>query len=344
MAANHPEGVVDLSVGTPVDPVPDVIRSALDKASNSPGYPATYGTLELRRSVVRWLRRRLDVTASDDAVLPAIGTKELVATLPLLLGLDGRSRVLVPELAYPTYEIGALLVGATIARSDSTVAAGPGRVDLVWLNSPANPTGKVLPVEHLRKVVQWARERGAIVASDECYVELGWDARPVSILHPEVCRGSHEGLLAFHSLSKRSNLAGYRAGFVVGDPLLIDTMLSARRHLGAMMPSPVQAAMVAALDDDDHVNVQRGRYAQRRDVLVRSLTAAGFEIEHSEGGLYLWASRDEECMTSVNWFAGHGILVAPGNFYGPAGSRHVRVALTASDDDVHKAAARLVVS
>jgi succinyldiaminopimelate transaminase len=284
------------------------------------------------------------VTAPDDAVLPAIGTKELVATLPLLLGLDGRSKVMVPELAYPTYDIGALLVGATIVRSDSTVGAGPGRVDLVWVNSPANPTGKVLPVEHLRKVVQWARERGAIVASDECYIELGWEARPVSILHPEVCRGSHESLLAFHSLSKRSNLAGYRAGFVVGDPLLVQMMLAARKHLGAMMASPVQAAMVAALDDDDHVEMQRYRYARRRDVLIGGLRAAGFEIDHSQGGLYLWVSRDEECMKSVSWFADRGVLVAPGDFYGPGGSRHIRVALTASDDDVHRTVMRLTAS
>jgi succinyldiaminopimelate transaminase len=252
--------------------------------------------------------------------------------------------VVVPELSYPTYDIGALLVGATIVRSDATVAAGPGRVDLVWLNSPANPTGRVLPVEHLRKVVQWARERRAIVASDECYIELGWGARPVSILHPEVCGGSHESLLAFHSLSKRSNLAGYRAGFVVGDPTLVQTMLAARKHLGAMMPSPVQAAMSAALDDDDHVDVQRRRYARRRADLISGLNSAGFAIEHSQGGLYVWASRDEECMTSVSWFADRGILIAPGDFYGPAGSRHVRVALTASDDDVHKAVARLVAS
>jgi succinyldiaminopimelate transaminase len=228
--------------------------------------------------------------------------------------------------------------------ADETLKLITPQTRLLIVNSPANPTGRVLPVEHLRKVVQWARERGAIVASDECYIELGWDAQPVSILHPEVCRGSHESLLAFHSLSKRSNLAGYRAGFVVGDPLLVQMMLAARKHLGAMMASPVQAAMVAALDDDDHVEMQRDRYARRRDLLIGGLRAAGFEIEHSHGGLYLWVSREEECMKSVSWFADRGVLVAPGDFYGPGGSRHIRVALTASDDDVHRAVVRLTAS
>ncbi len=182
-----------------------------------------------------------------------------MASLPLLLGLGPDSRVVVPELAYPTYDIGARVVGAQVTASDSTMALGPGRVDLVWVNSPGNPTGRVLPVEHLRKVVAWARERGAVVVSDECYVELGWEAQPVSVLHPDVCDGTHDGVLALHSLSKRSNLAGYRAGFVAGDAALVASLLEARKHLGFMMPTPVQAAMVAALDDDAHVVEQRQR-------------------------------------------------------------------------------------
>lgn len=288
------------------------------------------------------MERRLAVSGVDtDSVLPAIGTKELVGSLPMLLGLNADSRVVIPELAYPTYAIGASVVGAEVVAADSTMATGPGRVDLVWVNSPANPTGQVLPIEHLRKVVTWARERGAVVASDECYIELGWDTRPVSVLHADVCGRSHEGVLALHSLSKRSNLAGYRAGFVAGDTALVSALLEARRHLGFMMPTPVQAAMVAALDDDAHVTEQRQRYADRREVLLAALGEAGFSVEHSEAGLYLWVTRDEPGMDTVSWFAERGVLVAPGDFYGPRGARHVRVALTASDERVAAAALRI---
>lgn len=338
----HPDGLVDLSVGTPVDPVPDVVRQALADASDSPGYPTVHGTAALRRAAVEWMERRLAVTVvGADAVLPAIGTKELVASLPMLLGLGSASRVMVPELAYPTYDIGAQVVGADVIVADATMAVGPGRVDLVWLNSPSNPTGRVLPVEHLRKVVMWARERGAIVVSDECYIELGWDAQPVSVLHPDVCGESADSVLALHSLSKRSNMAGYRAGFVTGDALLVEALLQARKHLGFMMPAPVQAAMKAALDDDVHVVEQRRRYSTRRQLLVAALREAGFAVEHSEAGLYLWVTRDEPCMETVSWFAQRGVLVAPGDFYGARGARHVRVALTASDERVEAAAARI---
>jgi succinyldiaminopimelate transaminase len=344
-ALAHPGGCVDLSVGTPVDPVPDVAQLALAAASEAPGYPTVQGLLAMREAAVAWMERRLGVApglVASQAVLPAIGTKELVASLPLLLGLGPSSRVLVPELAYPTYEIGARVVGAQVLVSDSTTAAGPARVDLVWLNSPSNPTGRVLGVEHLRKVVQWARQRGAVVVSDECYVELGWDTQPMSVLHPDVCGGRTDGVLALHSLSKRSNMAGSRAGFVAGDQTLVSSLLEARKHLGAMMPSPIQAAMTAALNDDAHVMEQRGRYRKRRELLLAALTAAGFEIEHSEAGLYLWVTRDEDCATTVSWFAERGVLVAPGDFYGARGDRFVRVALTASDDHVDAAASRLV--
>jgi len=333
---------VDLSVGTPVDPVPGVVQRALAEASNAPGYPTTHGSERLRAAATAWMERRLGMPGVDvQAVLPAIGTKELVASLPMLLGLGPESCVVVPELAYPTYDIGARVVGAQVTAADSTMAIGPGRVDLVWVNSPANPTGRVLPTEHLRKVVTWARERGAVVVSDECYIELGWDAQPVSVLHPDVCGPSHEGVLALHSLSKRSNLAGYRAGFVAGDPALVSALLEARKHLGLMMPTPVQAAMVAALDDDAHVVEQRQRYAARRQLLLAALREAGFAVEHSEAGLYLWVTRDEPCMETVAWFAERGVLVTPGDFYGVRGARHVRVALTASDERVDAAAERI---
>jgi len=329
-------------MGTPVDPTPAPVQDALRAAADAPGYPQTAGTPDLRAAVGGWLARRLGVTGLDPAaVLPTIGSKELVALLPTLLGIGPGDRVVHPELAYPTYDIGIRLAGAEPVRSDSLTAVGPARVRLIWVNSPANPTGQVLPPEHLRKVVAWARERGTIVAGDECYIELGWETQPVSILHPDVCGGSHEGLLAVHSLSKRSNLAGYRAGSVAGDPALVRRLLAVRRHAGLIVPAPVQAAMTAAYSDDAHVVEQRGRYAARRGALMAALQSCGLQIEHSTAGLYLWATAGEDCWTTVARLADLGVLVAPGEFYGPRGRRHVRVALTATDERVAAAVARL---
>lgn len=319
---------MDLSVGTPVDPVPAVIQQALAAAADSPGYPQVWGTPELRDAAAGWMARRLGVRVDPSAVLPVVGTKELVAQLPTQLGLGPGDRVWVPTPAYPTYEVGALL-----AHCEPVYGPADG-VALVWLNSPSNPTGRCMSVEEMRAVVGWARERGVIVASDECYIELGWENRAVSVLHPDVCGGSHEGLLAVHSLSKRSNLAGYRAGFVTGDPALVRELLELRKHSGFMLPGPVQAAMTAGLADDMHVADQRARYVNRRTVLAAALAVAGFTIEHSEAGLYLWATRGEDAWATVDALASVGVLVAPGTFYGEAGRRHVRVALTALDAHV----------
>ena len=342
LARSHPDGIVDLSVGTPVDPVAPLIREALAAASAAPGYPTTAGTPALRASATAALERRYGVTGlADDAVLPVIGTKELIAWLPTLVGLGPDDVVVVPELAYPTYEVGAQLAGAQVVRADSLTQLGPQSPALVYLNSPSNPTGKVLGVEHLRKVVGWARERGALIASDECYLGLGWDAQPVSVLHPSVCDGDHTGLLAVHSLSKTSSLAGYRAGFVAGDPAVIAELLAVRKHAGMMVPTPVQAAMVAALDDDAHEREQRERYARRRAALLPALQSAGLTVDDSEAGLYIWATRGEPCRDTVAWLAQRGILVAPGEFYGSRGSQHVRVALTATDERIDAAVARL---
>lgn len=344
-ARAHPDGIVDLSVGTPVDDVAPVIRDALAAASSAPGYPTTHGTPALREAAVSALHRRYGITnLAPGAVLPAIGTKELIAWLPTVLGLGAGDTVVVPELAYPTYEVGALLAGAAVARADSLTQLGPSVPALVYVNSPSNPTGRVLGVEHLRKVVGWARDRGVLVASDECYLGLGWDMAPVSVLHPDVCDGDHTGLLAVHSLSKTSSLAGYRAGFVAGDPAVVAELLAVRKHAGMMVPTPIQAAMVAALDDDAHEREQRERYARRRDALLPALLAAGFTVDHSEAGLYLWATRGEPCRDTVTWLAQSGILVAPGEFYGPRGARHVRVALTATDERIAAAVARLADS
>jgi succinyldiaminopimelate transaminase len=342
LARSHPDGIVDLSVGTPVDPVAPLIRDALAAASSSPGYPTTAGTPALRASAAAALQRRYGVTGlADDAVLPVIGTKELIAWLPTLLGLGADDLVVVPELAYPTYEVGAQLAGTRVLRADSLTQLGPQSAALIYLNSPSNPTGKVLGVDHLRKVVGWARERGALVASDECYLGLGWDAQPYSVLHPDVCDGDHSGLLAIHSLSKTSSLAGYRAGFVAGDPALVAELLAVRKHAGMMVPTPIQAAMVAALDDDPHEADQRERYARRRALLLPALQSAGLTVDDSEAGLYIWATRGEPCRDTLGWLAGLGILVAPGEFYGPRGSQHVRVALTASDERISAAVQRL---
>lgn len=341
-ARAHAGGIVDLSVGTPVDPVAPLIREALAAASASPGYPTTAGTAALRQSAIAALERRYGVTGvGEQAVLPVIGTKELIAWLPTLLGLGGDDLVVVPELAYPTYDVGARLAGAQVLVADSLTQLGPQSPALVFINSPSNPTGRVLGADHLRKVVGWARERGAIVASDECYLGLSWDASPLSVLHPSVSGGDHTGLLAVHSLSKTSSLAGYRAGFVAGDPALVAELLAVRKHAGMMVPTPVQSAMTAALDDDAHEKEQRDRYARRRDLLLPAVRAAGFTVDHSEAGLYLWATRGEPCRDTVAWLADRGILVAPGEFYGARGAQHVRIALTATDERIAAAVDRL---
>ena len=328
-----------------MDPTPPLIQAALAAASDAPGYPQTYGTAPLRESVARWFARRRGVPELDpDGVLPTIGSKELVAWLPTLLGLGRGDVVVHPEVAYPTYDVGARLAGATPLPADGTLQVGPAarRVRLVWVNSPGNPTGRVLGVEHLRKVVGWARSVGAVVASDECYAELGWDGVQVpSVLDPRVCGGSHEGLLAVYSMSKQSNLAGYRAAFAAGDPVLVRRLLEVRKHAGMIVPWPVQEALRVALEDDGHVAEQRVRYAVRREIVAAALTAAGFGIDHSEAGLYLWATRREACWDTVSVLAERGILVAPGEFYGAAGSRHVRVALTATDERIGRLSERL---
>ncbi|WP_020498458.1 succinyldiaminopimelate transaminase [Sciscionella marina] len=341
-AAAHPDGIVDLSVGAPVDEVPAVLREGLQAGANLPGYPATHGTRELREAAVAALQRRFGITGlGQDAVLPTVGSKELVAGLPAQLGLGADDAVVIPGLAYPTYEVGACLAGADVLRAEDVTALGAVRPALVWLNSPANPTGRVAGVGELRAAVDWARDRGAVVASDECYLGLPWESEPVSVLHPEVCGGDHTGLLAVHSLSKTSNLAGYRAGFVTGDPELVARLLEIRKHAGLIMPHPVQHAVLAALRDDEHIAQQRERYRARRERLWKALTSAGFEITHSAAGLYLWASADENAWRTVERLAGLGILVAPGTFYGPSGDRHVRVSLTASDERIEAAAGRL---
>jgi succinyldiaminopimelate transaminase len=342
-AGAHPDGIVDLSVGTPVDPTPQVGRAALAAAADAPGYPTTWGTPALRASIRGYLERRWGATGLTDAgVLPVIGTKELVALLPTLLGVGAGATVVIPRTAYPTYDVGARIAGARVVATDDPADLAALRPGLVWINSPANPHGAILSPDALRSWVDAARATGAVLASDECYGEFGWDAEPMSVLHPDINGGSPASLLAVHSLSKRSNAAGYRAGFVAGDPEVVRPLLEVRKHAGLMLPAPVQAAMIALLDDQAHVAEQRERYRRRRAMLRPALAAAGYRVEHSEGSLYLWCTRDEDCRASVDHLAGLGILVAPGDFYGEAGRTFVRVALTASDERIEAAARRLL--
>ncbi|MGW3461494.1 bifunctional succinyldiaminopimelate transaminase/glutamate-prephenate aminotransferase [Streptomyces olivaceoviridis] len=341
-AAAHPDGIVDLSVGTPVDPVPELVQKALIDAADSPGYPTVWGTPALRDAITGWLERRLGARGvTHRHVLPVVGSKELVAWLPTQLGLGPGDKVAYPRLAYPTYEVGARLARAEYEVYDDPRDLDPAGLKLLWLNSPSNPTGKVLSRQELTDIVAWARAHDVLVFSDECYLELGWEADPVSVLHPDVNGGSYDGIVAVHSLSKRSNLAGYRAAFAAGDPAVLAPLLEIRKHGGMMTSAPTQAAVVAALGDDAHVHEQRERYAARREALRAALLADGFRIEHSEASLYLWATRDESCWTTVAHLADRGILVAPGDFYGEAGKNHVRVAFTATDERVRAAVARL---
>lgn len=345
-ARSHPDGIVDLSIGSPVDPTPEVVARALAAATDAHAYPQTVGTVPLREAIVDWYERRRRVPGlTVDQVLPTIGSKELVALLPLLLGLGPGDVVVHPVAAYPTYEVGARLVGATPLASDDP-AQWPEQTRLIWVNSPGNPDGAVLDVAGLRAARERARELGAVLASDECYAELGWDApwdgeAIPSALDPRVTDGDPAGVLSVYSLSKQSNLAGYRAAFVAGDPVLVGRMLTARKHLGLMPPAPVQAAMTAALRDDAHVAEQRERYRRRREVLRPAVAQAGFRVDRSEAGLYLWLTRDEDAWASVEWFARRGILVGPGVFYGADHARHVRLSLTATDERIAAAADRL---
>lgn len=345
-ARRHPGGIVDLSIGSPVDPTPDVIADALKASTDAHAYPQTAGTPLLREAIAQWYARRRGVAGlTPEHVLPTVGSKELVALLPLLLGVGAEDTVVHPRAAYPTYEVGARLVGATPVAADDP-ADWPTGTKLVWINSPGNPDGRVLGVDDLRRAVARARELGAVLASDECYAELGWegewaDAAVPSILDPRVVADDLTGVISVYSLSKQSNLAGYRAAFLAGDPTVVAKLLTGRKHLGLMPPAPVQAAMVTALGDDEHVRAQKARYAARRAVLKPAIEAAGFRIDRSEAGLYLWATEGRDAWESLGRLADIGILAGPGHFYGSHFPQHVRLSLTATDERIRTAAERL---
>lgn len=355
-ASEHPGGAVNLSIGTPVDPTPVLIQDALRAAADAPGYPTVHGTIPLREAIAAWFERRRGVPGLEPTnVMPTVGSKELVAWLPLLLGLKPGDVVVRPKVAYPTYDIGATFAGVTSVATDHLDElddATRSRVRLIWVNSPGNPTGSVRDVESLKTVVAQARELGAVVASDECYAELGWGAwdtqrggQPVpSVLDPRVSSGSHEGLLAVYSLSKQSNVAGYRAAFVAGDPAIMANLVNSRKHAGMIVPYPVQEAMRVALGDDTHVQAQKDLYRGRRERLVPALQGFGLEIKDSDAGLYLWSTAGESTWDTVARLAERGIVVGPGVFYGDAGNGFVRVALTGSDERIDAAVARLTAA
>ncbi|MGF9646808.1 succinyldiaminopimelate transaminase [Pseudarthrobacter oxydans] len=355
-ASEHPGGAVNLSIGTPVDPTPALIQDALKAAADAPGYPTVHGTPALREAIAGWFERRRGVSGLDPRnIMPTVGSKELVAWLPLLLGLKPGDVVVRPKVAYPTYDIGATLAGVTSVATDNLDElddATRSRVRLIWVNSPGNPTGSVRGIDSLKALVAQARDIGAVVASDECYAELGWGDWDVqrggqavpSILDPRVAGGSHQGLLAVYSLSKQSNVAGYRAAFVAGDPDLMPNLVNSRKHAGMIVPYPVQEAMRVALGDDTHVEAQKDLYRGRRERLVPALLDFGLEIKESDAGLYVWSTAGEDTWDTVARLAERGIVVGPGVFYGEAGNGYVRVALTGTDERIDAAVARLATT
>ncbi|MFL6243861.1 MAG: succinyldiaminopimelate transaminase [Acidimicrobiia bacterium] len=352
-----PGGIVDCSVGTPVDPMPEVAQSALaDAAAAATGYPATIGVPAYREAAAAWIDRRFGVTVSPDAVVACIGTKELVASLPRMLALrdPGRDTVLYPALAYPTFEMGARLAGLRavpvpldeqwhldLSRIDDADAA---RALVIWVNEPNNPTGASGGPQHFRAITDWAREWGAIVASDECYAEFTYDESGSPSAPATVLSAGHDRTLAVHSLSKRSNMAGLRAGFVAGDAALVSYLGEVRKHAGLMTPAPVQAAATAALADEDHVDEQRARYARRRKQAQEALREWGIVHDGGPSTFYLWlraTAPGEEGWSITRRLAEQGLLVAPGDLYGPDGSAHVRLSLTQTDDRLALAFERL---
>ena len=285
-----------------------------------------------------WATHILGVKGDFD-LLPSIGSKEVVANLPAQL--EAR-QVLYPAIAYPTYLVGAILAGAEHTEVNFEANSWPDS-DLAWINSPSNPTGRISSPEEIAEVIAYSRQSGAVIASDECYFNFpasDTGKQPISIL--EVANGENRNLLALHSLSKRSNLAGYRAAMLIGDPILIAKIREIRKHAGLLVSAPVQGAMVAALQDEIHVKEQARRYAKRREVLRPALELAGFLIEESEAGLYIWCTRAERDFDSVADLAERGILTTPGSFYGATGAFHIRIALTATDQQISAAAARLI--
>jgi succinyldiaminopimelate transaminase len=319
-------GIVDLSIGTPFDPPAPAVVAALANSGSERGYPASIGSKRLREAAVGWMARRFGVEVPLANVAACVGTKEFVAGVVTYLRLrtPDRDTVLFPSVAYPTYEMGATLAGCRAVPVDDLAGIDPeaaGRALCLWVNSPANPTGDLAD---LGAAAAWGRAHGVPVLSDECYAEFTWDGLPHSILEHGL-----DGVLAVHSLSKRSNLAGLRVGFYAGDTELVHYLSEVRKHAGFMVPGPVQAAAVVALDDDDHVDAQRERYLERLQYFADVLRAEGAKVDLPGGSFYLWARApgDDAWAFTRDLAERGGCLVSPGDLYGPAGAGHVRVAV-----------------
>jgi succinyldiaminopimelate transaminase len=339
IAAAHDGGAVDLSIGTPCDPPPPDVLAALSAGDTARGYPPSIGTAALRQAAADWIARRLGASVDPGTEVAAcVGTKEFVASAPQYLHLREPSRdtVLYPAISYPTYEMGAILAGLRpipyltlegIARHDVE------RALCVWVNSPANPSGEL---HDLEAAAEWGRSHDVPVLSDECYAEFTWTGAASTIL-----RSGTTGVLALHSLSKRDNFAGARIGFYAGDAGLVHYLREVRKHAGLMPPGPVQAAAVIALGDDEHVEAQRGRYLARMQRLVAVLGACGYAAGLPDGAFYLWVPTDDAWAAARDLANKAGIVVAPGEFYGPHGTDHFRVAAVQPDERIELAASRV---
>jgi succinyldiaminopimelate transaminase len=347
VADAHPGGVVDLSIGTPFDPPAPAVVEALASSRTEHSYPPSIGTAELRSAATGWMRRRFGVDVPPDSVGATIGTKEFVAGIPQLMRLrrPERDTVLYPSISYPSYEMGALLAGCRAVpvptRADGALdleaidADDATRALLLWVNSPSNPTGAL---DDLVAAARWGRTNGVPVFSDECYAEFTWSGPPRTILVDGL-----DGVVAVHSLSKRSNLAGVRVGFYAGDPELVAYLQLVRKHAGMMVPGPAQAAAIVALDDDAHVDVQRNRYRSRLEQLAGALSAwSGTDVPLPDGGFYLWIPVEDGWAFAERLARDGGAIVSPGEFYGEAGRGYVRAAVVQPTERLRLVAERLL--
>ena len=358
-AAAHEGGMVDLSVGTPTDPPPPEVMTALagdplrpDEDRAARGYPTSAGSLVLRDAIREWTKTRFRVDLTVDHIAVCVGTKEFVATTPqwLKLRYPDRDTVLYPSIAYPTYEMGAVLAGLRPVavpvdsqwrlQLDAIDPADARRALMLWVNTPGNPAGGL---DDLAAAGSWGRQHGVPVFSDECYAEFTWDGPPRSILGSGGGAGGTEGVVAVHSLSKRSNMAGMRVGWYAGDPQIVGYLREVRKHAGLMVPGPIQRAAAVALGDQQHVDEQRGRYRERLEVFASIVEKAGAEVRLPGGGFYLWVRAPSgDGWEWASWWAEKaGVLVSPGSFYGEGGASHVRIAMVAPVERIELVAKRL---
>ncbi|KFI49109.1 succinyldiaminopimelate transaminase [Bifidobacterium biavatii] len=359
-------GMIDLSVGSPVDPVPDSVRAALAESSNDPnayGYPATIGTADLRAAIADWFHdcRNVDLAAIGAAVVPTVGSKEAVALMASLLHFGEGDVIVQPAVSYPTYEIGTQLAGARTLKVADVADVDSWRnvpgVRAIWVNSPCNPTGDMLTAAQMVAIVAAAREIGAVVLSDECYALMTWGSAAADsdvtggtvtaglapapcALAADVCGGTADGVLVLYSLSKQSNMAGYRTAFIAGDAALVTPMIEYRKQIGQIIPGPVQAAMAAGLRDHAAVRTQHDRYRDRLGTLVSALRAYGYATNMPDGALYVWVrTKSGDCWQDMATLAEIGIIASPGEFYGAP--EYLRFSATASDQAIADAAERL---